>query len=418
MNDLIVGLDIGSNTIRMVVGQRVEQANDHNSSVVQIIGFHEVPSEGVRRGVITNIEDAVSSLSNCIEKIERMTGRQLESILVGITGTHITSQESRGVVAVSRPSGEINEEDIERAISAARTVVTPLNHEILHVIPRSFSVDGQGGIKDPSGMTGIRLEVDTQIIQGLSSHIKNLTKSVYRTGLEIDDIVLSILAASESVLSKKQKEMGCILIDIGGPTTSIIIFEEGDVLYTSILPIGSDYITADIAIGLRRDPEVAERVKLKYGTALPFDVKDDENIDLGEVGDENGVVSRKYVAEIIEARVDEIFDKIDCELKKISRSGLLPAGAILIGGGAKMPGITEVAKAKLRIPVSLGYPRNVYSAIEKINDISYGTAMGLVRWGEQVSLTRIEKPKTFSSRLKIIQKIGSKLRGWFKGLKP
>lgn len=418
MSELIAGLDIGSNTIRMVVGQRVEQPDMHDGGLFQIIGVHEVPSEGIRRGTITNIEDAVSSISHCLERVERMTGQQLESVWVGIAGTHITSQDSRGVIAVSRPNGEINEDDIERAIEAARTVVTPLNHEILHVIPRSFSVDGQGGIKDPSGMTGIRLEVDTQIIQGLSSHIKNLTKSVYRTGLDIDDIVLSVLAASESVLTKKQKELGCVLIDIGGATTSVIVFEEGDILFTSILPIGSDHITADIAIGLRRDPEVAERVKLMFGTALPGDVPEGEEINLGEVGDEAGMISRAYVAEIIQARVEELFEKIDHELSQIGRSGMLPAGAVLVGSGSKMPGIIEVAKEKLRLPVSLGYPRNIHTALEKVNDIGYATAVGLLKWGEQMSHQQAARASSWGSKLKAVNSVGNKLRDWFKTLKP
>jgi len=417
MNELIAGLDIGSNTIRMVVGQHVEQSGENDAGVFQIIGVHEVPSEGIRRGVITNIEDAVSSISRCLERVERMTGQQIESVWVGIAGTHITSQESRGVVAVSRPNGEINEDDVDRALEAARTVVTPLNHEILHVIPRSFSVDGQGGIKDPTGMTGIRLEVETQIIQGLSSHIKNMTKCVYRTGLEIDDIVLSVLAASEAVLTKKQKEMGCVLIDIGGPTTSVIVFEEGDILYTSILPIGSDHITADIAIGLRRDPEVAERVKLHHGTALPQEVEDGQMIDLGELGNENGEISRKYVAEIIQARVEEVFEKIDEELTKIGRSGLLPAGAILVGSGSKMAGIIEIAKEKLRLPVSLGYPRDVYSAIESVNDISYATAVGLIKWGEQMN-GQNKNSKSWTAQIKTLNNVGNKIRDWFKTLKP
>lgn len=417
MSDLIAGLDIGSSSIRMVVGQRIEH-DDRAQSTFQIIGVHDVPSEGIRRGIITNIEDAVTSISHCLENVERMTGQHVESVWVGIAGTHITSQESRGVIAVSRPNGEINEDDIERAIEAARTVVTPLNHEILHVIPRSFSVDGQAGIKDPSGMTGIRLEVDTQIIQGLSSHIKNLTKSVYRTGLDIDDIVLSVLSAAEAVLSKKQKELGCVLIDIGGSTTSVIVFEEGDILYTSVLPIGSDHITADIAIGLRRDPEVAERVKLQHGTALVKDVEKGDEINLGELGDESGMVSRKYVAEIIEARVEEIFEKIDEELNKIGRSGMLPAGAILIGNGSKMPGIIEVTKEKLRLPVSLGYPRNIYTAIEKVNDIGYSTAVGLLKWGEQMSAQNYSRSSSWADKIKVVNTVGNKVRDWFKGLKP
>ncbi len=418
MEDLIVGLDIGSNNIRMIIAQKLDAANDIQKSGLQVIGFSEVPSEGIRKGVVTNIEDLVSSISRCLEQAERMTGQQIQSVWVGIAGTHITSQESKGVVAISRPNGEITEDDINRALEAARTVATPLNYEILHVIPRSFSVDGQSGIKDPSGMTGIRLEVDTQIIQGLSSHIKNLTKSIYRTGLEIDDLVLSILAASEACLTKKQKEIGCTLIDIGGTTTSLIVFEEGDMLFSSVLPIGSDHITADIAIGLRCDPEIAEKVKLEYGTAIPEDVSKEEQIDLSSISDEKGIVSRKYVAEIIQARVEEIFEKVDRELKKIGRSGLLPSGAVLIGSGAKMPGIVEVAKRILKLPVSLGYPRDIYTAIEKVNDISYSTAIGLVKWGEQMTSHRQIQGSSFLKNLKFVSNLGSKLRNWFKTLKP
>lgn len=418
MNELIASLDIGSNNVRMVVGQRLENQSKSSHPILQIIGMSEVGSEGVRKGVITNIEDAVSSISQCLENVERMTGQQIKRVWVGIAGTHITSQESRGIIAVSRPNGEINDDDIERAIGAARTVVTPLNHEILHVIPRSFSVDGQSGIKDPSGMTGIRLEVETQIIQGLSSHIKNFTKSIHRTGLEIEDIILSILASSEAVLSKKQKELGCVLIDIGGATTSLIVFEEGDMVFTAILPIGSDHITADIAIGLRKDPEIAHRVKLEYGSALPNEISPDDQIDLASVGNEHGWVSRRYVAEIIQARVEEIFEKIDNELKKIGRSGLLPAGAVLIGGGAKMPGIVEISKNVLRLPVSLGYPRDIQSAIDKVNDIGYSTAIGLLKWGEQASLNKMTSTGSIlGGSIRKIGSLGGHITNWFKSLK-
>lgn len=382
-SDIITGLDIGSTSVRVAVGQRSSSGSGREA--IQIIGAAEAPSVGVAKGVITSIEDAISSVSTCLEKVERMTGVQIDRAFVGISGSHIVSQESKGVVAVSRSDGEIREEDVDRALEAARTVATPLNYEILHVLPKSFTVDGQSGIKDPVGMTGIRLEVDAQIIQSLSSQLKNLTKCVYRTGIEIDDVVLGILAAAEAVATPRQKELGVAVASIGGSTTSLAVFEEGDALRTVVLPVGSDHITSDIAIGLRTSIEVAERVKVEHGLASSRDVKK-EDIRLADLGaEEDEIVSKKFVAEIIEARVEEIFGKIDKELKKIDRSGRLPAGIILTGGGSKLAGIVDMAKTELRLPAALGYPVNVSSITDRTNDIAFSTATGLVLWGHHLS---------------------------------
>lgn len=382
-NDIITGLDIGSSSVRVAVGQRASSGSGRES--IQIIGAAEAPSVGVNKGVITSIEDAISSVSTCLEKVERMTGVQVERAFIGISGSHIVSQESKGVVAVSRSDGEIREEDVDRALEAARTVATPLNYEILHVLPKSFTVDGQSGIKDPVGMTGIRLEVDAQIIQSLSSQLKNLTKCVYRTGIEIDDVVLGILAASEAVATPRQKELGVAVANIGGSTTSLVVHEDGDVLRTVVLPIGSEHITSDVAIGLRTSIEVAERVKIEHGIASSSEVRKEE-IRLADLGaEEDEAVSKKFVAEIIEARVEEIFSKIDKELKKIDRSGRLPAGIILTGGGAKLNGLVEMAKTELRLPAALGYPVNVSSITDRTNDIAFSTAVGLVLWGHHLS---------------------------------
>ena len=379
--DLIAGLDVGSTMIRLAVGQLAAGAEK-----IHIIGSAEVPAEGISKGIISSLEDAVSSVSACLEKAERMIGVPIQNVWVGISGAHIISQESRGVVAVARADGEISEDDVERSIEAARTVATPPNYEILHVIPKSFIVDGQVGIKDPVGMTGVRLEVDTQIIQGLSSQIKNLTKAVYRTGINIEDLVLSILATSEAVLTNRQKELGVVVVNIGGSTTSLAIFEEGDILHTAVLPVGSDHITSDLAIGLRINIDTAEKIKLEYGTALSNGVGKREEIDIGELeGQESNFVSKKYVTEITEARGEEIFDKIDAELKKVNRSGKLPAGIILTGGGSKLNGMVEAAKKRLRLPASLGTPLSVTSAIDKVNDPAFSTAIGLVLWGTQVA---------------------------------
>lgn len=382
-DNIITGLDIGSSNIRVVVGQRAGTPEDPR---IRIIGAAEHPAEGISKGIITSIEDAVSSISTCLEQAERVTGVPIERVWVGISGNHISSHPSKGIIAISRTDGEIGEEDVERAIEAARAVATPPNYEIIHVIPRSFMVDNQQNISDPIGMTGIRLEVETQIIQGLSSQIKNLTKCVYRTGVEVEDMVLSSIAASEAVLSSREKELGVVLINIGATTTSLAVYEEGDILHTANLPLGSDHITSDIAIGLRINIDLAEKLKLKYGYAFAKDIERKEEINLSEFSDkeeDNQLVSKKYVASIIEARVDEIFHKIDQELVKINRSGKLPAGAILIGGGSKLPQITEIARKILRLPAGLGALRGMESAIDKTSDISFLPAVGLVKWGDQ-----------------------------------
>lgn len=409
---MIVGLDVGSTAVRLAVGQLTPT---EDRSELHIIGAAEVPSEGVHRGVVSSIEDVVSSISACLERAERMTGLPIKSAWVGISGSHIISEESKGVVAVSKTDGEITEEDVERAVEAARTVATPLNYEILHVIPKSYTVDGQVGIKDPIGMTGVRLEVDTQIIQGLSAQIKNLTKAVYRTGLDIDDLVLSILATAEAVVTERQKELGVAVLNIGGATTSLVVFEEGDILDTVILPIGSEHVTADIAIGLRTSIEVAERLKLEYGSTLPKDVSKKEEIDLFDLGEEkHELIFHKYTCEIIEARMEEILEKVDAIFKRIGRSGMLPAGIVLTGGGAKLPGLVELAKHKLRLPATLGYPLNLTSVTDKINDLSFTTAIGLVRWGALASQTPSSKFSNLISKFRFT----TRLKKWFGSLIP
>lgn len=415
-DDYITGLDIGSTAVRIAVGQRTSG----DKQGLQIIGAAEVPSEGMSKGVVTSIEDAVSSVSACLERAERMVGFEIERVWVGISGSHVLSQTSKGVVGVSRPDGEIREEDVERAVDAARTVATPANYEILHVIPKSFTVDGQTGIKDPVGMSGIRLEVDAEIIQGLTAQIKNITKCVYRTGLEIEDLVLSVLANAEAVLTSRQKELGVAVVNIGGSTTSVIVFEEGDVLHTIVLPIGSEHITSDIAIGLRTSIDLAEVLKVRYGTASPKDVGRRDDIDLNEFGAaESEAVSRKYVAEIIEARAEEIFEKVDKELKRVGRSGLLPAGIVLTGGGAKLPGIVDVAKRKLRLPVSLGTPMGVTAITDRVGDLAFATAVGLVVWGSR--LQHAQAGNAFGKVLGKMSGVGQmtkSMKKWFGHLLP
>ena len=383
--DLISGLDIGSSRVRLVTAQIVPPGEDDRAEGLQILGAAEVSSLGMHRGIINSIEDVVSSVSACLENAERMVGVPIESVWVGISGLHIMSQASKGVVAVSKADNEIGDEDVSRAIEASRTIATPLNYEVLHVLPRSFNIDGQTNIKDPVGMTGIRLEVDAQIILGSSSQIKNLTKAIYRTGLNIEDLVLSIMATAEAVVTPRQKELGVLVINIGVSTTSLAVFEEGDILHTAIIPLGSEHITNDIAIGLRTSIDIAEGVKVQYGDCHASAVGKREEIDLFEVGSQDHeIVKKQYVSEIIEARVEEILQKIDGELKRIKRSGLLPAGVVFTGAGAKLPGLIEVAKRTLRLPAVLGYPLNIASVTDKVNDLGFSTAVGLIKWGSQM----------------------------------
>ncbi len=389
-DNIIAGLDIGSTAIRLVVGQ---QKNSGNGEALQIIGAVSVPAEGISRGAVKSIEDVTSSISDCLEKCERIVGVPIERVWVGLNSPHIKCERSRGVVAVGKSDGEINQDDIERAVEAARALSVPPNYEILHVIPTGFTVDNQENIKDPIGMTGVRLEVETLIIQGLSSQIKNLTKAIFRTRLDIDDLVLSPLAAAEAVVGAKQKDLGAALVNIGSSTTSVAVFEEGELLHTSVIPIGSEHITADIAIGLRCPINLAERIKVEFGSADPARFHKKDEVDISELAEEenasdaNKTVSKKYLAEIIEARVEEIFSKVDEELKKIERSGMLPGGIFLIGGGTRLADIVEVAKKQLRLPACLGANRNIPTVIDKVNDTEFLSALGLVLWGYQAGET-------------------------------
>lgn len=405
---LITGLDIGSTAIRLAVAHAAPR--DH----LQVVALAEVPSEGIHKGVVTSIEDAVSSISTCLEKAERLAGTPVEHAWIGINGSHIVAQSSHGVIAVAKPNGEIGEDDVSRVVEAAQAVAAPPSYEILHVLPRSFAVDGQGSIKDPVGMTGVRLEVEAQIIQGQSAQIKNLTKCVYRTGLDIDDLVLDILANAEAVLSKRQRELGVVLVNIGGATTSLLVCEDGDPLHAAVLPVGAGHITNDIAIGLRTSIDIAEHLKVDYGHAVPDEVGKREEVSLAEFSPEEGTVSRRQLSEIIEARLEEIFDLVDRELNKLDRSGKLPAGVVFTGGGAKLSGIIDVAKRNFRLPASLGYALEVASPLERISDLSFTTALGLVRWGaqQQVPASGFRLPRLG------LNEVGGKVKKWFQALMP
>lgn len=317
----IVGLDIGTSSVRVV-----QAKVDFEKGGISVIGASSVPSSGLRKGVIVDIEEAVSAISSALEKVERMTGVPVASANISVSGSHISSVSSHGVIAVSRADGEITENDIIRCIDASQAISIPQNKEVIHVFPKTFTLDGQAGIKDPLGMSGIRLEVDTIIVQAGLPFIKNLSKAVLQAGLEVEDMVLAPCAAAESVLNKRQKDLGVCLIDLGAGTTSIAIYEEGDLIHTVVLPIGAMHITNDIAIGLRCSIETAEKVKLAYGHSDPKAVERDAEIDLNRFDpSEDQATTHGYIVEIIEARLEEIFNHINGELKKIQRDGKLPS---------------------------------------------------------------------------------------------
>lgn len=375
--NIVVGLDVGTQFVRAVVGQRDEQAPDPS-----VLGIGVAPSSGLRRGIVVDVEETVKAVTAAIEEAERVSGVSVGNAFVNISGNHIESQNSRGVVAVSRADSEIGAEDVARAIEAAKAVAVPANKEIIHVLPREYVVDGQEGIKDPIGMNGIRLEVEAHVISAASPQIKNITKCVYQSGVEVDDLVLSGLAASRGVLSRRQKELGVAELDIGAGVTDLTMYEEGDVLHTAVIGVGGSHLTNDLAIGLRTDTDIAERVKLEYGSAQSAGVTGKETIDLGSLSSGDGhTIERKLVAEVIEARVAEILALVKKELKRIDRDGKLPAGVVLTGGTAKLPGLVEAAKQTLGLPAQVGFPSELQGMADKVDDPSFATSLGLMLWG-------------------------------------
>lgn len=400
-DQIIVGLDIGTCFVRVVVAKsRPEQ------SKLQIIGVGRAPSFGLRRGIVVDIEEAAKSISQAVSEAERASGVSIESALASVSGAHITSKISKGVVAVSRADSEVSHEDVKRAIDAVSAISISPNRQIIHVIPRGFSVDSHTDIKDPVGMSGVRLEVDALIVEAAMPFVKNLGKCIAEAGLEVEGFVLSPLAASYAALNKRQKELGVLALDLGGGTASMIVFEEGNIMYSSILPVGSAHITNDIAIGLRSDIDLAEKIKLEYGTALVSEIGKKDMVDLVKLGFSESVVvdtkakvrqvdkllvPRTHIAEIIEARLCEVFELVNKELKTIDRQGLLPAGVVLLGGGAKMPGLVDLAKDILNLPVQVGFPSEIEAIGEEIDDPSFATAIGLCLWGwEQRGKTRMK----------------------------
>ncbi len=375
MERSVVGIDVGSQKVQVLVGEVNETGE------TRIVGVGHVPARGVHKGVIVNVTEATASIADAVERAEQSSGYQIERAYVGVSGSHITSRNSHGVVGVSRRERGISPDDVDRALEAAGAIALPQSEELLHIIPRTFTVDGQEGVRDPLGMHGFRLEVEAHVVTGATTAIQNLTKCITGAGVEVSELVLTSLASGKAVLSETEKEMGVVLVDIGEGTTDIAIFIEGTVWHTRALTVGGGYITNDIAIGLRLPPEVAERVKLRHGHAVAAQVTEDEHFTIAPYGESTPLaVPRWKLAEIIQARVEEVLESVQQEIKRSGYGGLLPAGLVLCGGTAQLPGIRELARDLFELPVQIGRPKGLLGLTDRVSNPAGAVGVGLVQW--------------------------------------
>ena len=369
---IVVGLDIGTTKICAIVAEVTEDGT------VNVVGVGSSPSRGLRKGVVVNIESTVESIKKAVEEAELMAAVQINSVYTGIAGSHIAGENSRGVVALKKQ--EVTRLDVQRAVDTARSVaVLPSDRRILHVLPREFMVDDQDGIREPLGMSGSRLEVDVHIITGAVTSAQNIIKSVNRAGLDVVDMVLQPLASSEAVLTPEERELGVAMVDLGGGTTDLALFAEGSIRHTAVLPIGGQHLTTDLAIGLRTPQGEAERLKIRKGVALVELAKDDEMVEVPGVGDRPArTLCRKLVAEIIEPRVEEMFDLVRREIMRTGYEGILAAGVVITGGTSMLEGMLEAAERVLDLPVRRGVPNGVGGLRDIVSNPMYATGVGLI----------------------------------------
>ncbi|HZN54324.1 MAG TPA: cell division protein FtsA [Candidatus Polarisedimenticolaceae bacterium] len=402
----IVGLDIGTTKISCVVAELKENGS------VEVVGLGQAASRGLRKGVVVNLDATVDAVKACVEEAEMMAGVAVESATVGIAGGHIRSFNSRGVIAISGKERTVSREDLRRVMDAARAVSIPQDREILHVLPQEFVLDDQGGISQPVGMTGSRLEANVHIVTAATTSIQNLVTCVNRAGVEVRDTVLEQLAASESVLTHDEKDLGVALIDIGGGTTDLAIFEKGSIWHTAVLPAGGDHFTNDLAVGLRTPIPDAERLKKKHGCSLATLVEGDDAIEVASVGGRKPrMLSRQVMAEILQPRAEEIFTLIHEEVSRAGFEKLLNAGVVLTGGGSLLPGMLEVAEQIFDLPVRLGHPGGVNGLAEPSSGPQLATAVGLALYSAH-NLGK-DHARGFPVSPGAIAKFGHRVRNWF-----
>ncbi len=400
-DNLIVGLDIGTTKICCIVGNMTDDG-------LEVVGIGTSPSKGLRKGVVINIESTVDAIQKAIREAELMAGCEIKSVFAGIAGGHIKGLNSQGVIAIK--NREVTQDDLQRVIDAAKAIAIPMDREVLHILPQEFIIDDQDGIREPLGMSGVRLEAKVHIVTGAVASAQNIIKSCNRAGVDVADIVLEQLASSEAVLSPDEKELGVALVDIGGGTTDIAIFSEGAIKHTSVLSIGGDHLTNDIAVGLRTPMAEAEKIKQAYGCCLTSMVGKDETIEVPSVGGrEPRVLSRQLLAEILEPRVEEIFSLVNREIIKSGYEELIASGVVITGGSAILPGMPELAEQVFNLPVRRGNPLNIGGLTDVVNSPIYATGVGLVKYGSHNTQTqnfRIGEANMF-------ERIMRRMKDWF-----
>jgi cell division protein FtsA len=373
---VLVALDVGTSKVVALIGEVTRETG------VTVIGKGQMTSSGLKKGVVINIDQTVSSIRGAREAAERLSGYRIESAIVGVGGNHVESQSSRGAVAVSGARREVAREDIDRATEVARAVGIPSNREVLHVLPRGFVVDGQEGVKDPLGMSAIRLEVETLIVHAGATAVQNLTKCVQRADIRIDELVAASLASGDAVLSETERELGVAVADFGAGTIDLALYMDGSPFHTAVLPLGGNNVTNDVAIGLKTSLTAAEDLKIRFGTADPTGIDKDEQVDVIGIGEgETWTASRYELASIIEARMREVFEKIGEEIERAGYTGMLPAGLVLTGGASQLAGTSRLGREVLQAPVRVAGPTGVEGLTDHLLTPAFSTSLGLLTWG-------------------------------------
>ena len=403
--NLLVGLDIGTSKVVAIVGEM------HADGALEIIGIGSHPSRGLKKGVVVNIESTVQSIQRAVEEAELMAGCEIHSVYAGIAGSHVRSLNSHGIVAIK--DKEVVQGDVERVIDAAKAVAIPADQKILHVLPQEYIIDSQEGIRDPIGMSGVRLEAKVHIVTGADSAAQNIVKCVQRCGLAVDDIVLEQLASSYAVLTEDEKDLGVCVVDIGGGTTDIAVFGGGAIRHTAVIPIAGDQVTNDIAVSMRTPTQYAEDIKIKYACALSQLANPDETIEVPSVGDRPPRrLARQTLAEIVEPRYEELFGLIRDELRRSGLEESVATGIVLTGGSAKMEGAIELAEEVFHMPVRLGVPQFVSGLVEVVNNPIHATGVGLLLYAKgNLEAPRSEAPLLSGG----VKSAFERMKTWFQG---
>ena len=402
--NLVVGLDIGTSKVCAIVGELPAEGG------IEIIGIGFHPSRGLKKGVVVNIESTVQSIQRAVEEAELMAGCQIHSVFAGIAGSHIRSLNSHGIVAIR--DKEVTSSDVERVIDAARAVAIPADQRILHILPQEFIIDNQEGIREPAGMSGVRLEAKVHMVTGAVSAAQNIIKCVRRCGLEVDDVILEQLASSEAVLIDDEKDLGVCLVDIGGGTTDIAIFTEGAIRHTAVIPIAGDQVTNDIAVALRTPTAHAEEIKIKYACALAQLAAADETIEVPSVGDRpSRRLARQTLAEVVEPRYEELLALIQGELRRSGFEDMVAAGMVLTGGSSKMEGLVELAEEILHMPVRIGHPHSVSGLVDVVRNPVYATGVGLLQFGNLSAAERSGESLSGGN----VRAVWERMKSWFQG---